>query len=165
MESLPSEVKMEILKLQFMKSEELFRRYPTLLADMKKCHHPRILRCVVAYRLQEQAYGRHLKEATARYLNRICGNALSPVVGKECTAEGTKLARKWKGETYVVELCGNGNVIYNEAVYNSLTAVARLITGTRCNGREFFGVEPRVRGKEEEDAESGKVRDLLEEKQ
>lgn len=160
MESLPSEVKMEILSLQFLKGEDLFKRYPTLLADMKGCRQARILRCVVAYRLQEQTYGKHLKESTLRYLNTIAGDPMSLMMGEKSLSNGTQLMRKWKGENYVVRVRKDGSVVYNNAVYSSLTAVARLITGTRCNGREFFGVEPRIRKGKEDNGKSVEMCDL-----
>ena len=40
-----------------------------------------------------------------------------------------------------VSAVGDGTYEYNGAVYKSLSAVARLITGTRWNGKLFFGVK------------------------
>lgn len=48
--------------------------------------------------------------------------------------DGTKLVREFRGKRYSV------TVILNGYKYKSLSAIANEITGTRWNGKKFFGV-------------------------
>lgn len=52
---------------------------------------------------------------------------------------GTKFIRSYKGIKYEVEVTQKG-FIYKGKIYKSLSAIARLITGTQWNGKLFFGV-------------------------
>ena len=54
-------------------------------------------------------------------------------------SQHTELVREWRGHIYSVTLLDDG-VIYNDRRYSSLSAVARLITGKRVSGADFFGV-------------------------
>lgn len=54
-------------------------------------------------------------------------------------ADGTKLIREFKGRRYSVTVLQNG-YDYNGKRYKSLSAIANKITGTRWNGKKFFGV-------------------------
>ena len=54
-------------------------------------------------------------------------------------ADGTRLIREFKGRKYSVTVIQNGYE-YNGKKYKSLTAIANEITGTRWNGKKFFGV-------------------------
>jgi hypothetical protein len=52
---------------------------------------------------------------------------------------GTLLAREHHGRVYRVTVSAEG-FAWNGAVYQSLSEIARLITGTRWNGPRFFGL-------------------------
>ena len=54
-------------------------------------------------------------------------------------AEGARLIREFKGKQYTVTIISDGYE-YNGKKYKSLSAIANEITGTRWNGRKFFGV-------------------------
>lgn len=54
---------------------------------------------------------------------------------------GTKYERVWKGKKYEVTVLGDKRFEFAGEVYTSLSAVARAITGTRWNGKIFFGVK------------------------
>ena len=54
-------------------------------------------------------------------------------------ADGTRLIREFKGRKYSVTVIQDGYE-YNGKKYKSLTAIANEITGTRWNGKKFFGV-------------------------
>jgi len=47
----------------------------------------------------------------------------------------------WKGKKYEVVVLGDDKFEMSGEVYSSLSAVARAITGTRWNGKLFFGVK------------------------
>ena len=52
---------------------------------------------------------------------------------------GSVLARTYKGESFHVKVLANGFEFENQ-IYKSLSAVAKAITGTHCNGFMFFGL-------------------------
>ena len=54
-------------------------------------------------------------------------------------ADGTKLVREFKGKRYTVIVLNDGYE-FNGKKYKSLSAIANKITGTRWNGKKFFGV-------------------------
>lgn len=53
---------------------------------------------------------------------------------------GTKFIREFKGERHKVIVVSDGYQ-YNRTIYKSLSAIANHITGTRWNGKVFFGVK------------------------
>lgn len=53
--------------------------------------------------------------------------------------DGTKLVREFKGKRYSVTVIQNGYE-FDGKKYKSLSAIANEITGTRWNGKKFFGV-------------------------
>ena len=54
-------------------------------------------------------------------------------------APGTRLIREWQGRTYQVTVQANG-FDYAGKAYRSLSAIARVITGTPWSGPSFFGL-------------------------
>lgn len=52
---------------------------------------------------------------------------------------GTKFVREYKSVKHEVTVVEEG-YSYNGKIYKSITAVARVITGTGWNGKRFFGV-------------------------
>ena len=54
-------------------------------------------------------------------------------------AENTKFIREYNGKNHVVTALNKG-FEYNGKIYKSLSAIANEITGTRWNGKRFFGV-------------------------
>jgi hypothetical protein len=60
-------------------------------------------------------------------------------IDKRLPPAGTILTRKYKGETLQVQVLQRG-FAYNGQVFNSLSAVAKAITGSHCNGFWFFGL-------------------------
>jgi hypothetical protein len=53
---------------------------------------------------------------------------------------GTRLIRQWQDQTHVVTVREDGYE-YQGSHYQSLSHVARLITGTRWSGPLFFGLK------------------------
>jgi hypothetical protein len=52
---------------------------------------------------------------------------------------GTQLIREWQGQLHIVEILELG-FRWNDKQFESLSAVARQITGTRWSGPRFFGL-------------------------
>jgi hypothetical protein len=94
---------------------------------------------LLAYRLQELRFG-GLSPECERYLA-----ALLPKTGKAKQAPprrlkaGTRLLRTWQGRTHSVTIADPG-FIYDGQTYNSLSLIARKITGTQWSGPAFFGL-------------------------
>jgi hypothetical protein len=97
---------------------------------------------VLAYRLQEQEFG-GLSEGS---LGRL--RVLAKTIDINCNASsrgptikpGTRLIRQWKDQVHVVHV-EEGNYEYKGSRYQSLSEIARLITGTRWSGPLFFGLK------------------------
>jgi hypothetical protein len=54
---------------------------------------------------------------------------------------GTRLIRQWRDQRHEVTVLERGYA-YRGSRYTSLSAIARLISGTHCSGPRFFGVKP-----------------------
>jgi hypothetical protein len=52
---------------------------------------------------------------------------------------GTILVREWRGVTHHVTITEDG-FLWNGKAHQSLSAIARAITGTKWNGPRFFGM-------------------------
>jgi Protein of unknown function (DUF2924) len=109
--------------------------------------HPKLRRTlmipILAYRLQEQAYG-GLKPATCKRLQQLAAeleqNQKAPLPLAPQLKSGTKLLRQWQGQMHEV-LVVNEGFEYRGKRYESLSEIARLITGTRWSGPLFFGLK------------------------
>lgn len=53
---------------------------------------------------------------------------------------GTRLIRVWRGETHQVTVVEDG-YLYAEKKWRSLSAIAKIITGTPWSGPVFFGLK------------------------
>jgi hypothetical protein len=98
---------------------------------------------VLAHRLQEQEFG-GLAESSSRRLRQLAAafaaNPTTAIVSSRPTIKpGTRLVRQWKEKVHVVEARINGYE-YKGTRYESLSEIARLITGTRWSGPLFFGL-------------------------
>ena len=91
--------------------------------------------------IQEKAYG-GLDPATARLLNQLIAlHAKTPgkIVLPRRMKPGVILVREWKGDSHRVTVLQDG-FAYEGKTFDSLSEIARLITGTRWNGPRFFGL-------------------------
>lgn len=95
----------------------------------------------LAYRIQELAHG-GLKPAVRARLDALA-DGLDPKAARgrmiERPVAGTQLVRKWQGAEETVTVLVDG-FEWQGRRYQSLSAVARAITGTRWNGWTFFGL-------------------------
>lgn len=91
----------------------------------------------LAWRLQEKALGGHDK-ATAKLLASY-GRKAPEERGYQRLKAGTVLIRDFEGARHTVTIVPEG-FIWQEKTYSSLSAIAKLITGTNWNGPRFFGL-------------------------
>ena len=110
-------------------------------SDPPKAFGPDLLRRSIAQKIQENAYG-GLDPATARLLNQlIAQHTKTPgrIVLPRRIKAGAILVRQWKGQSHRVTVAASG-FVYDGKTYESLSQIARLITGSRWNGPRFFGL-------------------------
>ena len=106
----------------------------------------RFLQSRLAYRIQELAYGGLKPETLARLEalgEQFDGGKVTVrrMRGDDKPIAGTQLIREYQGVEHVVTATRDGYE-YQGRPYQSLSAIARGITGTRWNGRMFFGLRP-----------------------
>ena len=123
-------------------------------------HLPRgIMHRALAYRIQADALG-DLDRETIRMLDRLAregrDGTVIPLPELRGTKPGTLLVREWEGSLQRVMVLEQG-FAWNGQTYDSLSQVARAITGTNWNGPRFFGLrEPMRRGKRLASGESAR---------
>ena len=97
----------------------------------------------VAYRMQEVALG-GLRSERQRQLRNIAEQFNQTGEIRQRTRvelkSGTRLVREWQGRTYEVLVLDEG-FSWQGTHYSSLSAVARMITGTPWSGPLFFGLK------------------------
>jgi len=101
----------------------------------------------LAYRIQELTYG-GLKPETIRRLEKLGedldgGNPIKRRIRTDIKPiTGTRLLREWQGVEQIVTVTADG-FEWQGRPYQSLSSIARAITGTRWNGWVFFGLKNR----------------------
>ena len=99
----------------------------------------------LAWRLQEKVFGGHDK--TIAKLLDAYGQAKEGSQLHRRLKSGTILVREFAGTRHTVTIVPDG-YIWQERTYASLTAIARIITGTNWNGPRFFGLRVGDGGKD-----------------
>ena len=103
-----------------------------------------LLHRALAYRVQANAMG-DLDRETLRALARMQdGGAVIPLPDERRRMPGTMLVREWQGTMHSVMVLDAG-FAWNGHTYDSLSKVARAITGTSWNGPRFFGLRQKER--------------------
>jgi hypothetical protein len=149
----------EVAALQRMTVPQLRSRYAEVFGEATNANHKVWLTRRIAWRLQAQAEG-DLSERARRRAAELANDAdlrLNPPKAAPAAAPeertqtrtlrfqqddrlpppGTVLTRKYKGATLQVKVLPSG-FEYEGQVYGSLSAVARAVTGSHCNGFLFF---------------------------
>lgn len=96
----------------------------------------------IGYRLQELQYG-GLGKSTRRKLKTLAKmfrttGQVAPDPGL-CLKPGARLVREWHGRTHTVTVTEDG-FEYGGTTYQSLTKIAKKITGAHWSGPRFFGL-------------------------
>lgn len=144
----------ELNALQHRSGPELAAQYEELHGRPPRCRQPAWLRKRVAYRLQERVFG-GLSAAARAEIERLASDIKIPPrpapgdtrpTGPKAKDGGLRpgqvLHREWRGQLIRVEVTADG-FVWDGELYASVSAVARAVTGTRWNGRAFFGLQPR----------------------
>jgi hypothetical protein len=145
----------ELAALATMSPAQLRERWQRVYREPPPPFAPDLLARGIAYRLQEQVYGK-LSTATRREIERLqrLFEKTGEVVTEACatTKPGTVLVREWKQEQHHVLILEDG-YLYRDRRYSSLSQIANEITGARWSGPKFFGLR---RGK----AAAGKAAEM-----
>jgi hypothetical protein len=158
--SMQLNVSKEVAALQRLTIRELRTRYAEAFGDTTNASNRSWLVKRITWRLQALAEG-DLSERAKRRAAELANDAdlrLSPPKVKAAPTEatdrtvtvvlgnkaddrlplpGTILTREYKGSVVQVQVLANG-FEYQGEVYKSLSAVAKAVTGSHCNGFHFF---------------------------
>jgi len=150
----------EIDRLRHQTVGQLKVKYREVFGLESRSNHKQFLVRRIAWRLQANAEGDLSERARQRAL-ALAQDAELRIRApesflKECSggtgkwrrdtrdsrlpAPGTCLTRQYQGQAIVVEVLEKG-FCYQERVYQSLSAVARHVTGTQWNGFSFFALQ------------------------
>jgi hypothetical protein len=137
------EISSKLQELPRLPKVELLALWQELFAQTA---HPRLrhnlMIPILAYRIQEQAYG-GLKPSIRNRLQKLGleldQNRKTPLSLAPQLKAGTKLLRQFQGEMHEVSVANEG-FEYRGKRYESLSEIARQITGTRWSGPLFFGL-------------------------
>lgn len=152
----------ELAKLKQMSVDELRVRYVEVFSEVTGARHKDWLIKRIAWRLQAQAEGGLSDRARQRAweLAREADLRLSPPrPEKQCSMQtislngpgitsgrlpaiGSVICRPYKGRTLEVKVLVDG-FEYEGDQFASLSAVAKSITGSHCNGYHFFRLSKR----------------------
>ena len=157
---MKTSMQMQLAKLPDLSTGELAQRYAELFGEPTRTRHKAYLVRKIAWRMQAMAEG-DLSERAKRRAKELANDAdvrLTPprfkseqpevpaklfVAGasdSRLPAPGGVLVRKYKGKMIRVLVTEDG-FEYEGERYKSLTAVAKVVTGSHCNGFRFFGLE------------------------
>ncbi|MET3760101.1 DUF2924 domain-containing protein [Sphingomonas sp. UYEF23] len=129
----------QIARLTTLSSADLRETWTRLTASLVPRISPSLLRMALAYEIQARAFG-GLSRETTRKLDQLAAaktktSAVSP---------GMRLVREWGGKAHVVTIGEDKVIRWNEREWQSLSQVAREITGTRWSGPAFFGLKRKL---------------------
>ena len=153
-------IRREIDHLRHKTVAELKVRYLELFGETSRSNHKQFLVRRIAWRVQALAEGDLSERARERALslardadlrlNAPQGSSGTPTPGRHrdsrLPAPGTILRRTFRDQAITVHVLDNG-FQYEGAVYRSLSAVARHISGTQWNGFSFFQLHGAARRK------------------
>ncbi len=155
---MPMNVAKEVAALQRMTTKELRQKYEDVYGEECRANHKRWLVKRIVWRLQANAEG-DLSERARRRAAELANDSdlrLNPppapkqpeprtVQGTVSTSHdprlplpGTVLRREYKGRELQVQVLTDGRFEWEGEVYQSLSAVAKAITGSHTNGFLFF---------------------------
>ncbi len=145
----------EIEKLRTMKVPDLVERYTDLFGKPPGVKNREHLWKRCAWKVQENQFGGLSGKAKERLEELITEidlplgektRTVSGVLKKnrrpDDPAPGTTLTRIWKGQKIQVLVRDDGYE-WDGDLFRSLTAAARAVTGSKWNGRLFFGLTNR----------------------
>ena len=98
-----------------------------------------LLRLALAHHFQSKVMG-GVTKAMERKLQEIGDGSAA-----ERVTPGTRFVREWRGKVHVVTVSDEGRYRWQNRDWNSLSEIARNITGTQWSGPAFFGTKSSMR--------------------
>jgi hypothetical protein len=151
----------EVAGLERLTVRELQNKFAQLFGEATSAHHKQWLIKRIAWRMQALAEGGISERARRRAVeladdadlrlsppkvpatspspDRTKTIAILPQPEGRLPVPGTVIVREYKGRTLQVKVLPQG-FEFEGAVYRSLSAVAKSVTGSHCNGYFFFRV-------------------------
>jgi hypothetical protein len=150
------DIGLQVAALRRLTTRQLRQRFSELFGEATAVNNKPWLIKRIAWRLQALAEGDLSERARRRALElandadlrlnpprdkpapvpvELAGVAAPP--DRRLPPPGTVLVRPYKGQHIQVQVLADG-FAFSGAVYASLSAVARAVTGTHCNGFHFF---------------------------
>jgi hypothetical protein len=135
----PAEIEAEIARLHSLALDALRRRWRAMFGRTPPAALSKdLLGRMIAWRMQEQAFG-GLDRDSLTFLDGLARHGGSP---RRQLKPGTVLVRDYQGERHTVTVVPDG-FNWQGATYTSLSAIARVITGTAWSGPRFFALARR----------------------
>ena len=94
-----------------------------------------LLRLALAHALQSKTLGGITKSTDRKLCELVAGSNGPP--------PGTRLSRSWQGKLHIVTVTEGEKFNWQGKDWDSLSVIARTITGTRWSGPAFFGTRAR----------------------
>ncbi len=139
----------EIAELRALNVAELVERYIEVFERLPRCKQPTWMFRKIAWEIQARRFGGLSKRALERLEELMAeidiplGGARAQIKPARKTTQGTMVERAWKGRV-IRATSVEGGWEHEGAVYRSLSAVAKHVTGTHWNGKLFFGLTRRA---------------------
>ena len=143
----------QIEELRQLSGPKLRERYEELFGHPARLRNKKWLFKRCAWKTQERHYG-GLNPDAQKKLEDLIDKVEFPMGKRRTTSRktrmrgkhdlslGTVITRDYKGDEIRVQVVENG-FEWNGVVFRSLTAVAQAVTGSKWNGKLFFGITKR----------------------
>ncbi len=139
--SIMDQMRKSIKDIETMDIQHLREKFHSLYGDIPHPVSTRTLKNRIIYRIQEMYIG-GLSDVDKNLLTQLVSTKkISIPIKTGGIAPAIHYLREWKGKTYDVTVISDKCYECEGKRYKSLSAVAREITGTRWNGKIFFGVK------------------------
>ncbi len=139
----------EIVALRALPISELVARYELAFGKAPRVRQPEFLWKRIAWKIQEQRFGglstvaKDRLEALIAEIDIPIAERTRDVTGRlqsrPTTTTVATLVKNWRGTEYRATPVQGGYEV-NGVLHRSLSAAAQAITGTKWNGRLFFGL-------------------------
>ena len=134
----PDELESELAALETLSLAQLREKWSSMTDRPVPRISAALFRLAIAWELQAAVHGGHSRQTLQRLDQLAAGRTET-----RPAQAGMRLMREWNGRMHVVTINEDGAIHWNDRTWNSLSRVAREITGTRWSGPAFFGLKQR----------------------
>ena len=125
------DLQIALATLEAMNLEELRAAWVRRLKSSPPKISAGLLRLAIAHALQSKTLGGITKSTDRKLCELVAGSNGPP--------RGTRLSRSWQGKLHIVTVTEEQKFNWQGRDWDSLSVIARTITGTRWSGPAFFG--------------------------